>query len=159
MDNVRCVVVRLMSVCSPDAIVHRRSNTKQVHPVVGARRVSFHEEVVEPGNGHLIQIRIGDCGERGAPEGQEDPPPPGEPLPKRAVFKVKNDKFPPLYVNRSDLNLNCQHNVLNQIRLEMMKKECHNVWDKHLNLRTNQLINVIKRDLPMNTKESVYKVN
>lgn len=152
-----------MSDRSPDAIVHRRSNTKRVHPVVaGAKRVSFHEDVVEPGHGRLVQIRIGE--QRGAPEGQEDPPQPGETLPKRAAAAAaavsQVVKFPPLYyVNRSHV-INCQNVVLNQIRSETMKKEHYNVWDRHVDLGTNaQLINAVKRDLPINISECVYKVS
>lgn len=146
-----------MSVHLPDSIVHRRSNTKQVHPVVATKRVSFHEDVIEPGNGNLIQIRIGEYEERGAPEGQEDPPP--IEISKSSVLKSKKQKFPSLYVNGLNVDLKSQQVVLNKIKLEMEKKEWNNVWNKHLDIGSNQLINTIKRDLSLNTKESVYKVS
>lgn len=146
-----------MSVDLPDPIVHRRSNTKQVHPVVATKRVSFHEDVMEPGNGNLIQIRIGEYEERGTPEGQEDPPP--IEISKNLVLKSKKQKFPSLYVNGLNVNLKSQQIILNKIKLEMEKKEWNNVWNKHLDIRSNQLINTIKRDLLLKTKESVYKVS
>uniref|UniRef100_A0A2S2P3E9 Pleckstrin y domain-containing family M member 2 n=2 Tax=Schizaphis graminum TaxID=13262 RepID=A0A2S2P3E9_SCHGA len=147
----------MMSARSPDSIVHRRSNTKQVHPVVGLKRVSFHEDVIEPGNGNLIQIRIGECGEREAPEGQEDPQP-SETLSKSSVLKSKKQKFPSLYLNALNVDLKSQQVVLNQIKQEMMNKECSNVWNKHLDMGSSQLINIIKRDLLLKTKESIYKI-
>lgn len=148
-----------MSVYSPDFIVHRRSNTRKVHPVVGAKRVSFHEDVIEPGNGNLIQIRIDvDHGERGAPEGQEDPQP-SEALLNTSVLKSKIQKFPSLYVgNGLGVDSKCQQVVLNKIQLEMEKKRWWNVWNKHLDLRSNLIINYIKRDFPLKIKESIYKV-
>ena len=39
-----------------------------------------------------------------------------------------------------------------------MNKECSNVWNKHLDMGSSQLINIIKRDLLLKTKESIYKV-
>lgn len=146
-----------MSVHSPDSIVHHRSNTKQVHPVVAVKRVSFHEDVIEPGSGNLIQIRIGEYEERGVPEGQEDPPP--SEVPKGSVLKSKRLKFPSLYVNGSNVDFKSQQVVLNKIQLEMQKKEWNHVWNKHLDIRSNQFINTIKRDLSLKTKESIYKVS
>lgn len=149
-----------MSVHSSDAIVHRRSNTKQVHPVIVAKRVSFHEDVVERDNSNLIQIRIGSCEERGAPEGQEDPQPRETSSNQHSVLNLKNDKVSSLYVkNGINFNLSFQQTVLKKIQLEMEKKEFHNVWNKHIDLESNQLINVIKRDLSINTNESIYKVS
>lgn len=147
-----------MSTYSPDSIVHRRSNTKQVHPVVGLKRVSFHEDVIEPSNGNLIQIRIGECGERGVPEGQEDPPP-NETSSKGSVLKSKKQKFPSLYMNGVNVDLKSQQVVFNQIEQEMKENEWSNVWNKHLDIGSNQLINIIKRDLLLKTKESIYKVS
>ncbi|XP_022161201.1 uncharacterized protein LOC111027230 [Myzus persicae] len=146
-----------MSAHSPDSIVHRRSNTKQVHPVVGLKRVSFHEDVIEPSNGNLIQIRIGECGERGAPEGQEDPQP-IETSSKGSVLKSKKLKFPSLYMNGLNVDLKSQQVVFNQIELEMKEKQWSHVWSKHLDIGSNQLINIIKRDLQLKTKESIYKI-
>lgn len=146
---------------APDSIVHRRSNTKQVHPLVGPKRVSFHEDVVEPGNGdHLIQIRIGGYGEREAPEGQEDPPRNNEALFKRSVLKSKIPKFPSLYVNGSSaVDLKSQQIVLNEIQLEMARKEWKNVRNKHLNANSNLLVDIVKKDLSLTANESVYKVS
>lgn len=146
-----------MSVNSPDSIVYRRSNTKQVHPVVAVKRVSFHEDVIEPNNGNLIQIRIGDCGEREAPEGQEDPQ--SRETSKLLVLKLKKPNFPSLYMNGLNVDLKSQQDILNKIQFEVDKKEWYNVWNKHLDLGSNQLINVIKRDLSLKTKESIYKVS
>jgi len=147
-----------MSAHSSDSIVHRRSNTKQVHPVVGPKRVSFHEDVIEPGNGSLIQIRIGEYGERGAPEGQEDPQP-IETSSKSSVLKSKKQKFPSLYVNGLNVDLKSQQVVFNQIQQEMKKKQWSYVWNKHVDVGSNQLINIIKRDLLLKNKESIYKVS
>lgn len=147
-----------MSAHSPDSIVHRRSNTKQVHPVVGLKRVSFHEDVIEPSNGNLIQIRIGECGEREAPEGQEDPQS-NETSSKGSVLKSKKQKFPSLYMNSLNVDLKSQQVVLNQIQQEMKEKKWNYIWDKHLDVGSNQLINIIKRDLLLKTKESIYKVS
>lgn len=147
-----------MSAIKADSIVHRRSNTKQVHPVVGLKRVSFHEDVIEPGNGNLIQIRIGECEERGVPEGQEDPQP-SEISSKGSVLKSKKQKFPSLYMNGMNVDVKSQQDVLNKIQQEMKNKEWNNVWNKHLYMGSNQLLNIIKRDLLLKTKESIYKVN
>lgn len=149
-----------MSVHLTDAIVHRRSNTKQVHPVIVAKRVSFHEDVVERDNGNPIQIRIGSCEERGTPEGQEDPQPNETSSNQHSVLNLKNEKKKPsLYVNGLNFSLGFQQTVLKNIQLEMEKKEFYNVWNKHIDLGSNQLINVIKRDLSINTNESIYKVS
>ncbi|XP_025414368.1 uncharacterized protein LOC112686353 isoform X2 [Sipha flava] len=145
-----------MSVHSPDSIVYRRSNNKKIHPVLPVKRVSFHEDVIEPNNGNLIQIRIGDYGEREAPEGQEDPVP--RETFKRSIFKQKKPNFPSLYMNNLNVDLKSQQDILNKIQLEVRKKEWNNVWNKHLDLGSNQLINVIKRDLSLKTKESIYKI-
>lgn len=146
-----------MSIHSLDLIVHRRSNTKQVHPVIGAKRVSFHEDVIEPSNGNLIQIRMGECGERGAPEGQEDPQSSETPS-RRSVFKPKIEKFPSLYVNGSNFDLKSQQTVLNRIRLELEKKEHYNVSNEYKVLETDQLAKIIRKDLPLNAKESIFRV-
>lgn len=149
-----------MSIHLTDAIVHRRSNTKQVHPVIVAKRVSFHEDVVERDNGNLIQIRIGSYEERGAPEGQEDPQPSETSSNQHSVLNLKNEKKKPsLYVNGLNFSISFQQTVLKNIQLEMEKKEFYNVWNKHIDLGSNQLINVIKRDLSINTNESIYKVS
>lgn len=148
-----------MSFNSTDSIVHRRYNTRQVHPVVGVKRVSFHEDVVEPGNGNLIQIRIGDdYGERESPEGQEDPQS-NETSSNHSVLKSKKQKFPSLYVsNDFNIDLKSQQILMNKIQSEMERKEGYNIWNKHLDLRSDQLINYIKRDLLLKTKEFIYKV-
>lgn len=148
-----------MSVHLTDAIVHRRSNTKQVHPVIVAKRVSFHEDIVERDNGNLIQIRMGSCEERGAPEGQEDPQPNETSSNQHSVLNLKNEKVSSLYVNSLNFSLSFQQIVLKKIQLEMEKKEFYNVWNKHIDLGSNQFINVIKRDLSLNTNESIYKVS
>jgi len=148
-----------------DSIVHHRSNTKQMHPLVRSKRVSFHEDVVEPGNGdHLIQIRIGEYGEREEPEGQEDPLPTNETslssLSKSLVFKKKIPKFPSLYLSGlSNFDLKSQQIVLKQIQLELACQECKNVQSEHLDLNSYQFVNIIKKDLPLMVKESVYKVS
>lgn len=152
-----------MSVRPPDSIVHRRSNNGNVHPVVfGEKRVSFHEDVVDPGNGNLIQIRIGECDdERGAPEGQEDPQPSETSSSKCSVLKSnKPSKFPSLYVDCRNSDPGSHHEiVLDKIESEMEKNDRNNVWDKHLNVESNQFVNVIKRDLMLKYKESIYKVS
>lgn len=152
-----------MSLHLPDPIVYRRSNTKQVHPVVPVKRVSFHEDVIEPGGNKLIQIRIGQCGEREAPEGQEDPQPnETETSSKGSVLKLKKPQFPSLYVNSLNVDLKSQQIVLNKIQLEMEKKQWKHTWNRHLNMDSsvsNQLCNIIKRDLPLLINESIYKVN
>lgn len=148
-----------MSINSSDSIVYRRYNTRQVHPVVKAKRVSFHEDVVEPGSRNLIQIRIGDeYGERESPEGQEDPQS-NETSSNHSVLKSKKQHFPSLYVrNGFNFNHESQQIVLNKIQSEMEKKEGYNIWNKHLDLMSNQLINYIKRDLLLKNKEFIYKV-
>lgn len=146
-----------MSTHSPDSIVHRRYNTKQVHPVIGVKRVSFHEDVIEQGNGNLIQTRIGDFGEREAPEGQEDPPS-IEVESKRSVLILKKQKCPSVYTNSLNVDLKSQKVILDKIQLEMKEKKWNNVWNKHLDLASNQLINIIKRDFSLKIKESIYKV-
>lgn len=146
-----------MSASLPESIVHRRSNTRQVHPVVGVKRVSFHEDVTEEGNGNFIHRRIREYGERGAPEGQEDPPS-TEMESKRSVLVSKKQKLPSLYMNNLNVDIKSQKVILEKIQLEMKEKQWNYVWNKHLDLASNQLINIIKRDFSLQTKESVYKV-
>lgn len=146
-----------------DSIVHHRSNTNQVHPLVGSKRVSFHEDVSEPGiSDHLTEIQISEYGKREAPEGQEDPPLRCETpsLFKRSVLKSKIPKFPSLLVyDSSNVDLKSQQVVLNKIQSEMARKEWKTVWNKHLDVSSNQLFNIIKRDLSLMANESVYKVS
>lgn len=146
-----------MSIHSSDSIVHRRSNTKKVHPVVGAKQVSFHKNVIEPVGRNLIQIRMGECDERGSPEGQEDPQPVEMPT-KSSVLKSKKYQCSPLYVNSLPFDLKSQQVILNEIKLETEKKEYKNIWNKHINIGLTQLLKVIKRDLSLQSKESIYKV-
>lgn len=104
-------------------------------------------------------MRIDDFGERGAPEGQEDPPQPCETSSKRSVLKLEKPKFPSLYMNHGlNVDVKSQQAVLNKIQLEMEKREWNNAWNKYSDTGTNQLINTIKKELTLNTGETIYKV-
>lgn len=153
----------------PDSIVHRRSNSGHVHPVVVGggveKRVSFHEYVVDPGHGGLIQIRVGEWDERGAPEGQEDPQQPSETSSaKRWVLKPDKPKFPSLYVRTRNSDVGSGRRVASDeialdIALEMKENGRDNLWDKHLTTDSDRLADIVKRDLSLKNKESVYRVS
>lgn len=150
-----------MSVRSSDSTLHRRAVTRRLYsPLVGAERKPFNENATELGNGKVIQMRIDDFGERGAPEGQEDPQQPCETPSKRSVLKPEKSKFPSLYMNHGlNVDLKSQQVVLNKIQLEMEKREWNNTWNKNSDTGTNQLIKTIKKDLTLKTDETIYKVS
>ncbi|XP_050424227.1 uncharacterized protein LOC126835593 [Adelges cooleyi] len=150
-----------MSVDSPDSIVYRRSNTRQVHAVVTPKRVSFHEDVAEPVGGSLIQIRtVAQYGERGTPEGQEDPQQPVRETPtERSVLKCKEHRRPSLYLNSSfSVSREGLQDISNDIKTELEKKQWKYSWSKHVDLGSNCLVNIIKRDLTLKPNETIYKV-
>lgn len=147
---------------SPDSVVHRRAVTKPLHsPLAGAQRRLFGEDVIELGNGKVVQMHIDDFGERGAPEGQEDPPQPCETPPSKrsSVLKSEKPKSPSLYMNGLNVDLKSQQIVFNKIRLEMEKRDWNNIRSKRLDVGTSQLINAIKKDLTLMTEETIYKVS
>lgn len=150
-----------MSMRSSDSILHRRTVTRRLHStLVGTKRKPFNEDAIELGNGKVIQMRIDDFGERGAPEGQEDPPQPYETPSKHSVLKSEKPKFPSLYMNHGlNVDLKSQQVVLNKIQLEMEKRERNNAWNKYSDIETNKLINIIKKDLSLKTDETIYKVS
>lgn len=146
-----------MSVISPDLNVCHQSNTKMLHPVIGVKQVSFSREVVNPRSSNLIPIRIGHYEERGVPEGQEDPLPSEKS--KCSLLKAFKPKFRSLYLDGLNFDHKSQKIILNKIQAETEKKEWNSAWNKHLDTKSNQLINIIKRDLPLKHIESIYKVS
>lgn len=146
-----------MSILSPELNVCHLSNTEMVHPVIGVKQVSFHEDVINPGSSNLVQVQIGHYEERGVPEGQEDPVP--TETSKRSLSKTLKPKFRSLYLDGLNVDYKSQKIILNKIQLETEKKEWNSGWNKHLDVKSNQLINIIKRDLSLQNNESIYKVS
>lgn len=150
----------MSSIQSRESVHRRQTVTRRLQsPLVGTKRNSVGIDSIELGNGKVVQMRIDDFGERGAPEGQEDPPQLCETPSKCSVLKSEKPKFPSLYVNGLNVDPKSQQVVLNKIQLEMEQRQRNNVWNKHLDVRTSLLINTIKKNLTLNTEETIYKVS
>ncbi|XP_050520202.1 uncharacterized protein LOC126893764 [Daktulosphaira vitifoliae] len=144
-----------MSVNLSDSVVYCRSYNRQISTAVTPKRVSFYEDV-KPIDVPLVQVTMANHGERGNPEGQEDPHSRELLSKKNPVLKLK-EKRRSLYMNKS-IDDNAQQVISSLIKSEVEKKEWYYRWNKHINLESSKITDIIKRDLFLLANESIYKV-